>query len=323
MKTVFSFTVSITLILLFTFSCKQKTNNTDNELLIKQGEGNLKVEGGSIWYKVSGDGKGVPLVLLHGGPGYSSYYLKLFEQLGSDRPVIRYDQLGSGKSDIITDTSLFTIKHYVNELEKLREHLKIDNWNILGHSWGTILAFEYYTKFPKRVNSLIMASPCLDLVAWEESTNNLLKNLPDTLYKAVLKADSTGNYNNPLYEEAISMFYSIYLFGENPVKEDLDSILATANLDIYEYMWGPSEFTIIGTLEDYNVTDKLHSINVPTLFTVGEFDEIEPSIVRDMASKIVNSNFEIYKGSCHLTPWGAPEESIKVTKEFLDNLDNH
>jgi len=80
----------------------------------------LPVQGGRIWYRVSGTGHGTPVIVLHGGPGYSSYYLKPFEDLGNDRPVVRYDQLGAGKSDRITDSTLFTIGHFVRELEALR-----------------------------------------------------------------------------------------------------------------------------------------------------------------------------------------------------------
>ena len=306
---------------LIILSCNNITDGPSDHTLIKKGEGMLKVDGGNIWYKVTGDGNGTPLVLLHGGPGYSSFYLKPFEELGNTRQVIRYDQLGSGKSDVIKDSSLFTINHYVEELESLRNHLKINKWNILGHSWGTIMAYEYYRKYPDRVSSLIFGSPCLDLTAWEKSTNLLLKTLPDSLQNAVILADSLGIYDDPLYEEAINMFYGKYLFGENPVETDLDSILSTANMSIYNYMWGPSEFNITGTLKDYNVTEALNEINVPTLFTVGEFDEIIPSMVQEMAAQVKNSEIEIFKGSCHLTTWGARDQSIKVVGDFLNSVD--
>ena len=60
--------------------------------------------------------------------------------------------------------------------------------------------------------------------------------------------------------------------------------MASFNTNLYGYMWGPSEFTISGTLKDYNGTSFLPMIKVPTLFTVGEFDEINPDIVKDLAS---------------------------------------
>ncbi len=299
-------------------SCNEGKKSTKTNL-IPVGEGKLAVNGGKIWYKVTGEGSGVPLVLLHGGPGYSSFYLKPLEELGKNRQVIRYDQLGAGKSDVVVDTSFFTTKHFVEELEALRQHLNVDKWNVLGHSWGTILAFEYYRNYPERVSSLVLGSPCINMNAWEQSTNQLLETLPDSLKNAVLEADATGNYETPLYDSAITMFYDKYLWGENPIEEELDSIMSTANLDIYHHMWGPSEFSITGTLKGYNVTPLLTDVDVPILFTVGEFDEIIPEMVEELAS-INNSELVVFKGSSHLTTWGAPEESIKAIEDFISSM---
>ena len=84
---------------------------------------------------------------------------------------------------------------------------------------------------------------------------------------------------------------------------------------------GPSEFNINGTLKDYNVTNLLNEINIPTMFTVGEFDEIKPSMVHQMADKVENSRIEVFDGSCHLTTWGAREKNIEVVNDFLNSAD--
>ncbi|WP_168731257.1 proline iminopeptidase-family hydrolase [Robertkochia marina] len=297
-------------------SC-QSSEKTKHEP-IPTGEGKLKVEGGNIWYKVTGDGQDTPLVLLHGGPGYSSFYLKPLEELGKDRQVIRYDQLGAGKSDMVTDSSLFTVDHFVDELETLRTHLKVEKWHVLGHSWGSILALEYFKKYPDHVTSLIFGSPCLDLKLWEQSTNELLLTLPDSLLTAVHRADSTGVYDDPLYEKAINTFYDKYLWGQDPVLEELDSMVSTANPAVYTYMWGPSEFSITGTLKNYNGLKNMEETDLPVLFTVGEFDEIKPSYVQDMAAHFKNSKVKVFSNSSHLTTWDAREQNIQVVKEFLE-----
>ncbi len=144
------------------------------------GEAYLAVPDGRIWYKVSGTGTRTPVILLHGGPGYSSFYLKPFEALGDDRPVVRYDQLGGGKSDRITDTTLFTIAHFVRELDSLRAHLGYTKVHLLGHSWGTILAVEYYRVHPEHVASLTLASAALDIPAWERNAKRLVGTLSDS-----------------------------------------------------------------------------------------------------------------------------------------------
>jgi pimeloyl-ACP methyl ester carboxylesterase len=193
------------------------------------GEFKLSVPGGRIRYKVSGTGKKVPVVLIHGGPGDSSSYLKPFEELGNDRQVISYDQFGGGKSDKITDTTLFTIDHFVKELDLLRE--------------------------------------------------------------------ASRNYDDPAYQAVMNQYYSLYVF-RNPVQADLDSMFSTYNPEIYTNMGGPSEFTITGTLKDYNPVSFLSEIKVPTLFKVGEFDEINPTIIKELADKVPEARY-INRLICH------------------------
>jgi proline iminopeptidase len=303
-------------------SCRSNEEYKSTSPALSTGESHLMVPGGNIWYKVTGTGKGVPVVLIHGGPGGSSFYLKPFEDLDNDRQVVRYDQLGSGKSDVITDTTMFTINHFVKELDLLRSHLGLSKWHLLGHSWGTVVALEYYRAYPVRVSSLTFGSLCFDIPAWEKSTKQLLASFPDSLQEAVLNAELTGNYESPLYEEAMNQFYTKHVWGTNPVQPDFDSLMATFNADLYGYMWGPSEFTITGTLKDYNATSFLPKIKVSTLFTVGEFDEINPDIVKEIAGKVIDSQFALFPSSSHMTPWDARDENVKVVREFLNSVDS-
>jgi len=285
------------------------------------GEGHLAVPGGSIWYHVSGTGSGTPVVLLHGGPGLSSYYLKPFEELGGDRLVVRYDQLGGGKSGTASDTTLFTIAHFVAELDSLRSHLGIAKWHVFGHSWGTILALEYYGAHPERVASLIFGSPVFDIPAYARRANELVATLSDSSRRAVRTALATGRFDSPAYQAAIAEFYGLYVF-RHPVQADLDSTFAAFNQAIYTYMQGPSEFTITGTLKQYDATAFLPEIRVPALVTVGEFDEVGPELVRLHASRIPGARYELLPGAAHLTSWDAREANLRVVREFLSSADS-
>jgi proline-specific peptidase len=303
------------------YSCGGNIDSKSKRSLLSIGESRLAVAGGNIWYKVSGTGTGTPVVLIHGGPGMSSYYLKPFEDLGNDRQVIRYDQLGGGKSDKITDTTLFNIDHFVKELDSLREHLGLDKWHVFGHSWGTILALEYYRAHPDRVVSLTFAGACFNIPAYEKRALQLLTTLPDSLQQAVKKAESNGKYDDSGYQNAMNQFYSMYVY-RNPVQPDLDSMFATFNTGIYVYMQGPSEFTITGTLKKYDATSFLSQIKVPTLFTVGEFDEVGPEIVKDFANKVTGSRYVLFKGAAHITSWDSRDENIKVIRNLLNTVDS-
>jgi proline-specific peptidase len=299
-------------------SCTKKTETLK---VLPIGEGRLAVHGGYIWYKISGTGKGIPIVLLHGGPGMSSYYLKPFEDLGDERQVIRYDQLGGGKSDKITDTTMFTIKHFVRELDSLRSYLGVVKWHVLGHSWGTILAIEYYRAHPDRVASLTFGSACLDFPAYARRAKELVGTLSKPSQLAVKKVEASSKYDDPSYQNAMNEFYALYLF-RHPVKADLDSTFATFNEAIYLYMQGPCEFKITGTLKQYNATSILPEIKIPTLFTVGEFDEVGPELIKGFAAKTPNSRFVQFAGSAHMTPWDARDENVRVVRDFLHSLDS-
>jgi proline-specific peptidase len=282
------------------------------------GDTQLPVDGGKIWYRVSAGGNaiGTPVILLHGGPGFSSHYMKPFEELSDERPVVRYDQLGAGKSDHVTDTTLFTIPHFVKELDSLRSHLGYDKVHLVGHSWGTILAVEYYKVHPEHVASLTLGSAALDIPEWERHAKSLIPTLSDSAQEAIRQADITHKYDSPAYQGAINEFYSKYVW-RHPVQADLDSTMASVNEGIYNYMQGPSEFTITGTLKKYDTTPFLKQIKVPVLYTVGEFDEANPVTIRRFADLTPGAQVAILAGAAHLTPWDAHAENVRVVREFL------
>jgi len=285
------------------------------------GEYTLAVPGGNIWYKVSGSGTGTPVILVHGGPGFSSFYLKSLEALGDDRVVIRYDQLGGGKSDRISDTTMFTFAHFVNELDSLRAYLGLEKVHVLGHSWGTMLGIEYYRAHPTHVASLTFGSAVFDVPAFARYARELLKTLPDSSQQAIADAEATGQYESPGYQAAMNEFYGRYVW-RHPVQADLDSTFATVNQAIYMYMQGPSEFTIIGTFKDYDVTAFLPQVGVPTLFTVGEFDEVGPELVRSFADKVPGAQYVVIPGAAHITTWDAPDAMNAAVRAFLRSADS-
>jgi proline iminopeptidase len=94
-----------------------------------------------------------------------------------------------------------------------------------------------------------------------------------------------------------------------------------ANMQIYNYMWGPSEFTVTGTLKTYDATPLLRTITVPTLYTVGEFDESDPPTIRRFASLTPGATVEVIPGAAHITTWDNPEAMLRVIRRFLRKVD--
>ena len=285
------------------------------------GEARLPVDGGRIWYKVSGSGTATPAILLHGGPGFASFYMKSLEALGADRPVVRYDQLGAGHSDGLKDTTMMNIGHFVRELDSLRAKLGYEKFHVIGHSWGTILGLEYYRAHPEHVASLTLMSAALDIPTWEKNARNLVKTLPDSSQKAIAKSEAAGDFKAPAYEAALMEFYGKYVW-RTPVQADLDSTFANVNETIYNYMQGPSEFTITGTLKKYDASPFLKDVKVPTLFTVGEFDEAHPPTIQKFARMTPGAKYAVIPNAAHIVQWDNPEETNRVVRSFLQSVDS-
>jgi len=288
---------------------------------LKPGEGYINVTGGKVWYKVVGSGDKPPLVLLHGGPGVPSYYLNPLAALSDDRPVIFIDQLGCGRSDRITDTTLMTIPAYVKELKEIHDALGLKDYYIFGHSWGTIYAVEYYFAHPEGIKGLMLSGPALDIPRWAKDADTLIATLPDSIQKAIRTNEKNGTYDSPGYQQAVDYYYKLYLARKQPWSADIDSAFAEIGANVYMHMDGPSEFTLSGNLKDYDATGKLGNIKVPTLFIGGEYDEARPESVRYFASLVPGAQVAILPDAGHLSMQDNPEANNKAVRDFLHSIE--
>lgn len=285
------------------------------------GEAMLPVTGGRIWYKVSGTGTGTPVVLIHGGPGMGSFYMKPMEALGDDRPVVRYDQLGAGKSDRMSDTTLMVIPRYVDEIDSLRRTLKYDKIFLNGNSWGTIVAIEYYKAHPDHVAGIIFSGEAFDILAAEKEIDKWVAKLSDSSQKAFAQYNKDKNLDSPAYKAAVDEFYATNVF-RHPVAADVDSMMRMMGTDQYRYFQGENETMIVGALRSYNVVKDLPNIKVPVLMTTGDFDELGPQLIAQHAKLIPGAKFIMYKDAGHVTQWDATEQSVKDAREFLRSADH-
>ena len=114
--------------------------------------------GAKISYRTFGSGP--PLLIINGGPGMNSDgFVSLAEKLPSNYTRIIYDQRGTGKSTLEkVNAKTVTMDLLIADIEALREHLKIEKWNVLGHSFGGMLASYYASLHPDRIEKLILSS---------------------------------------------------------------------------------------------------------------------------------------------------------------------
>lgn len=284
------------------------------------GEGYADVPGGRVWYRVVGDGPGTPLVVLHGGPGAPSYYMQSISRLGPDRPVVLYDQLGAGRSDQPSDTTLWRIERFMAELDSLRHHLGLDEIHLLGHSWGTMLATDYVLGGAEGIRSVILASPALSIALWEADADTLITTLPDSMQEAIRIHEAAGTTDDPAYQAAMNEFYARFLTRRGG--PEVDTTFAELGVELYQYMWGPSEFTATGTLRTYDRTSRLGELQLPVFYTTGEFDEARPETVAYYQSLTPGAEFAVIPGSAHLTTIDAPEAFADSVARFLRDVEN-
>lgn len=288
---------------------------------LKPGEGYVAVNGGRVWYRVIGEGKGTPLLLTHGGPGGTSSSFYLFSPLGNDRPIILFDQLGSGRSDHHEDTTLMTVQNFVEQVAALKNELGLREFYLHGHSWGTALALEYYDKYPEGVKAIIFNSPYFNTRMWKADADSLILTLPDSIQEAISEGEVSGNFESPAYLMANEVYAKN--FGVRTVrrKTELDTTQASGNSFIYNYMWGPTEFTATGTLKTYDNLQALKRVGIPVLFITGEFDEARPATVRQFHEMVPRSKFVVIEGAGHGTMHDNLDRNLGAIKTFMDSLD--
>jgi proline iminopeptidase len=282
-------------------------------------EGYVQAPGGRVWYRVVGDKHmgSMPLLLLHGGPGFTSEYLDSLEALSDERPVVRYDQLGCGRSDRPADPSLWNVERFVDELRDVRRELSLDRVHILGQSWGSMLAVDYMLTAPEGVASLILASPPLSIPRWVEDTQKLLDQLDPEVRRTLEWHEKEGFTACPEYQAAVLEVYRNYLCRLQPWPLALERALAGASFEVYNAMWGPNEFSVTGCLSGYDRTDRLGEIGIPTLLTCGRFDEATPDATAWFQSLIPRSRMVVFEGSAHLSHLEEADRYVALVRDFL------
>jgi proline-specific peptidase len=279
-------------------------------------EGFIQVPGGRVWYRCVGDG-GTALLCLHGGPGFTHYYLEPLEALADRRRVIFYDQLGCGRSDRPDDTSLWTVDRFVEELAQVRAALGLTNLHLLGSSWGGMLAMQYVLDRRPTLTSLTLCGSPASMPRWSADCAELLAPLPAQTREVIASHEERGFTDCPEYQAAILDFYRQHVCRMNPWPEGLERSFAEAGYPVYHTMNGPSEFTVTGTLKDWDVTARLGEIAVPTLLVGGRYDECRPAHLEDMHKRIPGSQLEIIENASHLCFAEQPAEFARILNEFL------
>src|SRR3989441_2262593 len=246
---------------------------------VEPSEGYAKILGFKLFYRTYGTPTKGTVLCLHGGPGMTHDYLLSLEDLAQfGYRVVFMDQLGCGKSERPRGTDLYTIAHNVEEVEGVRKALRLGKVHLMGSSYGGALAIATALKYQRNLRSLIITGGLASVPLTVREMRRLLNPLPSETPAAHSKDQATEDYQNPEYLAAVEVFYRRYLCRLPVWPRELTYTLEHASQPVYFTMNGPNEVTIIGTIKDWDVTDQLPRIKVPTPLTVGRSDEGKPPV---------------------------------------------
>lgn len=280
----------------------------------------------NVWTKRVGNNPTKKILLLNGGPGCTHEYFECFESFLPKEGIefIYYDQLTCGNSDNPKDTSLFDLNRYVEEVEQVRIALNLDknNFYLLGHSWGGILAMQYALKYQDRMKGLIISDMMASCPLYGKYADDVLaKQMDPVILDSIKTMEKKGNTSNPRYMQLLEKhFYSkhicrIYPYPE-PVKRSFDKM----NMDLYVTMQGPSEFGISGKLTNWDVSTQLKNIHVPTLVIGATYDSMDPKYMEWMSKEIPGAQFLLCEKGSHMCMWDDQETYINGLVKFVKNV---
>ncbi len=238
-----------------------------------------------------------------------------------------YDQLGCGNSDVPTDTSLWNIPRYVEEVEKVRKGLRLDNFYLLGHSWGIMLAMDYLQKYQSLVKGAIFSNMTVGIKSYEAYIAALkIKYLTPSEIITIDSLDQLKLYESPEYQDLLMNKLYSQVICRIPLDKWPAPLLVTLkkpNNSIYKQMQGVDEFHVTGNLKNWEMWDSLPNIKVPTLIIGGMYDEMNPEDMRREGKLIPNSRTYLCHNGSHMAMYDDQQNYFKHIVGFLKDVEGN
>jgi proline iminopeptidase len=283
-----------------------------------------------VWVKRVGNHPDLRLLLLHGGPGSTHEY---FEACDSYLPAAGieyyyYDQLGSGFSDQPDEPSLWDLDRFVGEVEQVRAALGLDrdDFVLLGHSWGGILAIEYALAHQEHLRGLVISNMMSSVPAYNAYAEQVLMPQMDQAALAEIKAfEASGETGDPRYMELLIEQHYVHHVLRMPPDDWPDPVqraFAHINLAIYVSMQGPSELGIgaDASLAGWERTAELATIEVPTLVIGARHDTMNPAYMEMMAGRLPRGRYLHCPDGSHMAMYDDQQVYFAGLIDFLRGL---
>jgi proline iminopeptidase len=283
-----------------------------------------------VWTKRIGNNPELKLLLLHGGPGCTHEYLEACDSYlpAAGIEYYYYDQLGSGRSDQPDLPSLWELDRFVDEVEQVRQALGLErsNFVLYGQSWGGILAMEYALRYQTHLRGLVISNMMSSAPAYNAYARQVLMPEMDQAALAEIQSlEGSGNTENARYMELLTEQHYVHHVLRMPVEKWPDPVqraFAHINPSIYVSMQGPSELGISGNakLANWECTDRLASIEVPTLVIGARHDTMDPEHMEMMARQLQKGRYLHCPDGSHLAMYDDQQRYFAGLVEFLHKL---
>jgi proline iminopeptidase len=282
-----------------------------------------------VWTKRVGNNPRIKLLLLHGGPGCTHEYFEAFDSYlpAAGIEYYYYDQLGSYYSDQPGHPDLWELPRFVEEVEQVRQALQLDrdNFFLLGHSWGGILALEYALTYQRHIKGLIVSNMMASIPAYNEYAERVLMPGIDASVLAEIKQlEAAKDFQNPRYMELLMHHHYVHHVLRMPLDAWPDPVERTfkhLNPEVYVPMQGPSELGASGKLLHWDRMARLREIEVPTLTIGARHDTMDPSHMRTMAVALKRGRYLDCPNGSHMAMYDDQAIYTSGLIEFLHDVD--
>jgi proline iminopeptidase len=283
----------------------------------------------NVWTKRVGNNPSIKVLLLHGGPGATHEYLEALDSYfpAAGIEYYYYDQLGSAYSDQPKEPELWDLPRFVEEVEQVRQALKLDkdNFYLYGQSWGGVLAIDYALKYQQHLKGLIISNMMASGTAYNEYANKVLMPEMDQKVLAEIKQiEAKKDYANPRYMELLMPAHYEKHILRMPAAQWPDPVnraFKHLNPDVYIPMQGPSELGLSGKLLSWDRVNDLPKIAPPTLVIGAKYDTMDPAHMEMMAKKLQKGRYLFCPNGSHLALYDDQKVYVEGLIKFILDVD--
>jgi proline iminopeptidase len=275
--------------------------------------------GAKIYCKTMG--RGVPLLLLHGGPGADhSDFLPALQPLARRCRLILIDQRGSGRSERLKDPTGYTLDLMVKDIERVRQHLNLPRLVLLGHSFGGILAQAYAIRHPQRLLGLVLAGTGSSARCVDADFRNLRRRLPARLRARLSRYEQAGIFAadgayKKGYAAASAEAIAPHMYAKPPARLKRPPPLG---MDVLREMWvRRSDFRIDGNLKGFDFTHSLARVRVPSLVVIGDRDLVSTATAEVSRASLPRATLVVMAECAHMMFVDQTARFNRLLEEFL------